>query len=240
MRKPLMVAGVATLALGTAGIAYAQNPAPAPTSTATVSPGKAGTKAKPKAVKFKLVVKNNLESKTTASQIAVTFPSTLKLSTKGLKQCTASDDAITQNGPDAACPGTKAGSGEAHAQLNPYSATPAPLIFKVTPLVGKNEVLYYLEQTNGAVHAVLHGKISGRKMTIAIPAFLQQPAPGTFSALSDLTATLSLHKGKNALVTSTGCSGGKHKVGVVVSYVPNPTAPATSTASAPAEAKCSK
>ena len=57
-----------------------------------MSPTKAGTKSKPKSEKLKLSVKNNAESKTTAAKITITFPSTLKISTKGLDQCTASDD----------------------------------------------------------------------------------------------------------------------------------------------------
>lgn len=240
MRKPFLVAGTATLVLGVAGIAFAQTPAPAPTSAVSISPSKAGTKSKPKAIKLKLSVKNNDESKTTASKIVVTLPSNVKLSTKGLNQCTASDDELLDKGPKTACKSSIAGSGEAHARLNPYSTSPAPINFKVTPLVGKNQLLFYLEQTNGGVKALLHGKISGKKMTIAINPELQQPAPGAYSALSDLTTTLSAKKGKNNLLVSTGCSGGAHKVGVQLTYVPNPTPPTQTTASAPAEAKCSK
>ena len=51
---------------------------------------------------------------------------------------------------------------------------------------------------------MLHGKISGSKLTIAITPELQQPAPGTFSALLDLTTELSKTKGSKALLTSDG------------------------------------
>jgi hypothetical protein len=235
LRKSLMVAGAATLALGTAGIAYAQTaPAPSIEATASVSPTKAGTKAKPKSEKFKLMVKNNPESKTTAAKITITYPSTIKVSTKGLDQCTASDDELIDN--VNTCRRSIAGTGTAHAVLNPFAATPGPLTFKVTPVVGKNEVLFVL---SGSADAVLHGKLRGRKMTIAITPQLQQPVPGTYSALQDLSTTLSKKKGKNALISSTGCKSKKHALGVEIGYVPNPNPPAASTAKDTVDVRCS-
>jgi hypothetical protein len=238
LRKTFIAAGAATLAVGVAGIAYAQNPAPKITVTAKVSPSKAGTAKKPKAVSVSVGVTNDPSSKTTAKQIQISFPSTLKLSTKGLKQCTKSDNDILA-GPTTACKGSIAGKGTASAILNPNSATPAPLNFKVTPIVGKNQLLFYLEQSGGAVKAVLHGKISGKKLTIAIPDFLQQPAPGTYSALNGLNTTLKLTKGKASLISSTGCKSKKQTIGVTVSYAPNPSPPAASSATNTADAKCS-
>jgi hypothetical protein len=239
LRKPLIAAGAAALAVATAGAAYAQGVAPAPTSTAKISPSKAGTKKKPKAISLTVAVKNNDESKTTAKAIVITLPSTIKFSTKGLKECKGSDQTLLAAGPLTKCKSSKAGSGNAHAFLNPYSATPAALDFKVTPLVGHNEVLYYLEQTNGGVKTLLHGKVKGSKMTIAITPELQQPAPGVYSALRDLTTTLKATKGKHSLLSSTGCKSKKQKIGIEVDYTPNPTAPLKSSATAPAEAACS-
>jgi len=239
LRKPLIAAGAAAIAVATAGVAYAQGVAPAPTSSASVSPSKAGTKSKPKAISLTVSVKNNDESKTTAKAIIITLPKTIKFSTKGLNECKKSDAALLQAGPLTACKSSKAGSGNAHAFLNPYSATPAPLNFKVTPLVGHNEVLYYLEQTNGGVKALLHGKVKGSKMTITITPELQQPAPNVYSALRDLTTTLKATKGKHTLLASTGCKSKKQHIGIEVDYAPNPTAPVKSSATAPADAKCS-
>ena len=107
------------------------------------------------------------------------------------------------------------------------------------PIVGKNELLFYLEQSPGAVKAILHGKISGKKLTITIPTFLQKPAQNTYSALNNLTTTLSMKKGSKALVTSVGCKSKKHEVGVTISYVPNPSPPVKSSASGTGDAKCS-
>lgn len=234
MRKSLLVAGTATLAIGLTGVAIAQTPAPSIESTASVSPSKAGTKSKPKAETLKLSVKNNAESKTTAAKITITFPSTLKISTKGLDQCTISDDDLIAT--PSKCSKAKAGKGTARAVLNPFAAAPGPLSFNVVPYVGKNEVLFLL---SGSADAVLHGKISGKKMSIIITPQLQQPVPGVFSALNDLGTTISKKKGKNSLITSVGCKSKKHTIGVAISYVGNPNPPAASSASKPADAKCS-
>jgi len=64
-------------------------------------------------------------------------------------------------------------------------------------------------------------------------------APGTFSALLDLTTELSKKKGTKALISSVGCKSKKHDIGVSVGYVPNPNPPAQSSASGTASAKCS-
>jgi len=229
-----MAAGAAALVFGTAGIANAQTPEPTIDVTASVSPTKAGTKSKPKSEKFTLAVKNDTNSKTTAKSIKVTFPSTLKLATKGLPQCTKSDDALIAD--VNACKSSIAGKGSAHALLNPFAPTPAPLSFKVVPVIGKNEMLFVL---SGSASAVLHGKISGRSMTIAITPTLQQPVPGTFSALVDLTTTISKSKGKSALVASNGCKSKKHAINVTVGYAANPSAPAKPSASGATDAKCS-
>jgi hypothetical protein len=237
LRKSFLVAGVAALTFGVTGVAQAQTPAPSITVTSSVSPSGAGTKSKPKNEKFKLKVVNNAESKTTASKIEVTLPSTLKLSTSGLTACKADEEALAQDVNE--CKSSIAGTGEANAVVNPFAATPAPLKFKVTPLVGNKELLFHLAQVGGPVRAVLHGKISGRKMTIEIPTFLQQPVTGTYSALQDLSTTLSKKKGSKYLFASTGCKSKAHKVGVKVSYVGNPNPPAATSASGSANAKCS-
>ncbi len=240
MRKSLMAAGTAVLALGAAGVAYAQNPAPSITGTASVSPSKAGTKSKPKNEKFTLSVKNADASKTTASSIKITFPSTLKLSTKGLPQCTKSDDDIVTQTPQKACKASIAGKGSANAVVDPQGNR-VPLKFIVTPLVGKNELLFHLAAQGAITNKyVLHGKIKGKTLTIVITPDVQQPLPNLYSALVDLTSTLSMKKGKNYLLSSTGCSGGKHKVPVTVGYAPNPVPPTANSASTTLKAKCSK
>jgi hypothetical protein len=233
LRKSFLVAGVATAVLGTAGIAYAQAPEPSIDVTAKVSPTKAGTKSKPKSEKFTLSVTNSAESKTTAQSVAIKFPSTLKLSTKGQTQCTKSDEEIIATLGDV-CKSAQAGTGSAHAVL---LSTGTVITFNVKAYVGKNELLFALSSTAG--NFVTHGKISGKKLTIIIGPKLQQPAPATYSALLDLKTSMSKKKGKKYLISSTGCKSKAHKIGVTESYAPNPAPPAKPSASSTADAKCS-
>ncbi len=92
---------------------------------------------------------------------------------------------------------------------------------------------------SGSAQAVLHGKISGSTMTIAITPELQQPAPGVFSALGDLSTKLGAKKGSASLVSAVGCKSKKHTINVTVGYANNPAAPPKPTASTTADAKCS-
>jgi hypothetical protein len=241
LRKSLIAAGAAALAIGGAGVAYAQNAAPTITVKTSVSPTKAGTKKKPGAEKFTIDVSNNVnESKATANTIKITFPSSLKLSTKGLPQCTKSDNALIQGGPSI-CKKSVAGSGTSDAVVNPYSPTPFSVTFKVTPIVGKNQMLYYLAKTSVTNPAVLHGKISGSTQTIKINPELQQPATGVFSAIVNLHTVISLKKGKHSLITSVKCPAGGHKITVTENFTPNPTPPAGSgTATGTGIAPCKK
>src|ERR1700759_3596900 len=102
------------LAIGGGGGRPAQNAAPSIVVNTSVSPTKAGTKKKPGAEKFTITVTNNVDqSKATANSIKITFPKTLKLSTKGLPQCTKTDEAIVNGGPSV-CKKSIAGSGTSH------------------------------------------------------------------------------------------------------------------------------
>ena len=247
MRKSLIAALTALTALALAAVAIAQTP-PSIDVTATASPSKAGTKKKPKSEKINLTINNNRDSKTSASKIEISFPKTLKLSTKGLKTCSVSK--LDSQG-KASCPkGSLAGLGTAEALLNPTSANPASLKFNVSTFVaGKNLLAFYLEQqgTDSGVQQALPAKITtvknkvyGQKLTINIPGNLQQPAPGVYSALIQIKNSLGLKSGSNALIKSIGCPKTReHPIGVKVTYVPNPNPPASSSASSVDGAPCS-
>lgn len=244
MRKSLIAAGAAMLVISGAGVAYAQSAAPTIDVKPSFSPSKAGSKHKPRAAKFTLTVTNNVtESHATASSIKITFPSTAKLSTKGLPQCRKTDQQIL-DAPKTACKKSLAGTGSSHVLLGP-DFNGAPITFAVTPIVGKNEMLYYVDSP--IAKAVLHGKLSGRTQTIRIPdgtrgdePNLQQPVQGLFAAIVDLKTTISLKKGKHSLITTTGCKGGSQNVKVTETFVPNPTPPASPTATAAGKATCKK
>ena len=53
-----------------------------------------------------------------------------------------------------------------------------------------------------------------------------------FSSLVDLNTTIKAKKGKNYLVSSTGCTKKKHNFGVKFNFKPNATYPATGSARA--------
>lgn len=247
MRKTLIAALTALTALALAAVALAQTP-PSIDVTATAAPSKAGTKTQPKSEKINLTINNNRESKTSASKIEISFPKTLKLSTKGLKTCSVSK--LDSQGKSTCPKGSLAGIGTAEALLNPTSPNPASLKFNVSTFVaGKNLLAFYLEQqgTDSGVQQALPAKITsvknkvyGQKLTINIPANLQQPAPGVYSALIQIKNSLGLKSGSNALVKSIGCPKTReHPIGVKVSYVPNPNPPAASSASSVDGAPCS-
>ena len=247
MRKSLVAALAAPTVLVMATVAFAQNPAPVVTVTGSVSPTKAGTKKKPKAETVKLFIQNSEESKSSAGRIEITFPKSLKIDTTGLPTCSV---AKLDGGGAPSCGKAKAGSGSAVANLNPNA--PSKLYFKSTPYVaGKNKLAFYLQQTNGengsvnpdgvaqALPATLKKSGSGQKLTINIPSNLQQPAPGTYSALVSITSSLGLKSGKHSLVKSIGCNKKQHKLGVAITYVDNPLPPAKRTVSDTDGAKCS-
>jgi hypothetical protein len=238
LRKYLIAAFAAVLSLALAGAAIAQSEDV--TSTTKLSPTKAGTKKKPKSVKITTFIQNNVPN-TTASKIEIDFPKNVKISGKGLTQCKLS--AIQANG-KSACPSkSKAGTGVSHAVVGPDRV---PLNFNVTAFVGGNNlVIFYIEQQGGTVTKALQGKISSasgkfkQKLVITIPPDLQQPAPGLYAALTDLKSTLSLKKGKNALISTIGCKSKKHTFGSKLTFAPNPAAPPKPSATGTSTVKCS-
>jgi hypothetical protein len=239
--RKFMIAAIAALAsIALASVVVAQTADVE--STTSVSPSKAGTKKKPKAVKVTTFVKNNVPN-TTASKIEIDFPSTVKISGKGLTKCDLSE--FSKPGADENCPAkSKAGTGISNAVVGPQRS---PLRFNVTAYVGGNNlVIFWIEQQGGSVTKALQGKISSasgkfkQKLVITIPPDLQQPAPGLYAALTDLKSTLSLKKGKNSLISTTGCKKKKHTFGSKLTFAPNPAAPPQPTATGTSTAKCSK
>ena len=242
MRKYLIAAFAVVLSLALAGAAIAQNEDV--TSTTKLSPTKAGTKKKPKAVKISTFIKNNVQG-TTASKIEIDFPSTVKISGKGLTKCAPSE--FSKPGGKANCPAkSKAGTGVSHAVLGGGGGTGTPLNFDVTAYVGGNNlVIFYIEQQGGTVTKALQGKISSasgkfkQKLVITIPPDLQQPATGVYGALTDLKSTLFNKKGKRSLISSVGCKKKKHTFGSKLTFAPNPAPPPKPSATGTSTAKCS-
>jgi hypothetical protein len=232
----------AMLSIAVAAVAVAQDPNTAPDVTATLAPSKAGTKKKPKNTSLKLFVKNN-KTDATVDTITVNLGKQIKLSGKGFKYCTA--ETLNTQG-KAACPaGSKAGSGKANAVVGPGKA---PVKFTVDAYVGaKNKVIFYTQQVApGTIRKGLVGTVSkasgkyGSKIVIKIDEDLQEPAPSVFSSLVDLQTTIKAKRGKNYLVSSTGCKSKKHNVGVKFDFNPNATFPATGSVSGETSSSCKK
>lgn len=218
MRKFLVAALAASIVVGGAGAALAQT-ATAPTLNVAVSPSKAGTKKKPKNTQIHLKVVNN-DPKKSLSSLTITIPKTLKLSGKGFKTCTKKF--LDANGP-AACPkAAKVGGGTSDALVGVNAASQAPLHFVVTAFVGgKTAINFYLHSTGTPVNVVAPGKVHGNKLTVTVPMQAQQPAPGVWAGLVSLETTLKGKAGKNVLVASTGCKGGKDKFSAALTFANN-------------------
>jgi hypothetical protein len=238
LRKYLIVALAAVLSIAVASVALAANAAP--DVTAKLTPGKAGTKKKPKNSKLRLFVKNN-QTDATVDTITVNIGKQVKLSGKGFKKCSA--NTLNTQG-KAACPaGSRVGGGTAHAVVGPGHA---PVGFTVDAYVAdKNTIIFYTQQeAPGTVRKALVGKVSkasgkfGSKLVITIDEDLQQPAPSVFSSLVDLRTTIGAKKGKNYLISSIGCKKKKHDFGVKFHFNPNSTFPATGTTEGTTKSTC--
>ena len=249
MRK-LLIGVAALVALAIPAIALAQT-VPTVTTDVKITPSKAGTTKKPAAAKFVFTVKNSPESKTTVKQIVLDLPKGVKLDGTKLDKCSA-DDLINQGA--RACPsGSKLGTGVSYAFL--VSPNPPPdcvgsggtasgcITFATNFYVGGSKALTValINRVTGDVVAVLTGKISnsGRRLTIDVPLSLQSPAPGSYSALSQLGGTFSRSKTvsgkKYSFVSTTSCpSSKKWVVKSKLVYAPNAAAapPAKSAADA--------
>jgi hypothetical protein len=254
-KSPLIALGVAaSLGLGVGGVAIAQdNTDPGHTLDITATPTKAGKKKKPKAITLGLGIQNNRDAKTTASRIEVLFPKQFKFNLKNFPVCTEETlDPSAGEGTSACDPKSKLGTGTAGAILNPRGANPQPLNFKNTFFVGdgRKQLNIYLEQTDGDIRKLLVGKIGkaggkyGQKLTIDIPEDLQQPLPGTYSALTDietkLKGTAGKGKKKHGFLNSTGCKGGRWEFMTRLTYVNNPDPPSATKSEADDAIPCKK
>jgi hypothetical protein len=217
VRKFLVAALAASIVMGGAGAALAQTTAPL--LKVSVSPTKAGTKKKPKNTRIHLTVVNN-DPKKSLSSVAITIPKTLKLSGKGFKRC--SELFLNSNGP-AACPkGSKIGGGSADALVGVNGPSQTPLHFVVTAFVGgKHAINFYLHSTGSPVNVVAPGKVKGHKLIVTVPQAAQQPVPGVWAGLVSLDTKLKGKAGKNLLVASTGCKGGKDKFAAALTFANN-------------------
>jgi hypothetical protein len=254
--KKYLVGGLAAVAMAAPAVALAQTPAPVVTASGKLSSSNAGTKAKPTGVKFTFKAVNSAESQTTVSRIILDMPAGVQLSGKNLDACTFAT--LSARGPAGCKSSSRLGTGVAYAFLV-NKANPAPdcvaaqgrlpgcLVFANQFFVGGPRLLsVWLQQTNGNVQQPLQGRISanGRKISIEIPKNLQQPAPGLYSALLELSGSWQRSKTvrgkKYSFVSTTGCTARKWAFRTTFEYVGNPQAPSVSSRSAENSQTCRK
>jgi hypothetical protein len=209
----------------------------------SVKPTKAGTKQKPANTSLKIDLSLD-KPLTTVQFIDLTLPKALKLSGKGLKKCNAA--LLAQQGPTA-CASAKAGpKGTANAVQQATGGPAVPLAFDVSPFVkDSDELIFYVATKEGTgvfVQSPITGKISdgGHKLRIEIPEALRQPG-GTDASLTGLSQVFKAGKGKNHLLSSTGCKGGKHPIAGKLTFATRiDQAAVPAPVSTKANAKCSK
>lgn len=217
MRKILIAAVAALTAVFMATGALAQSEEAA--MDISVSPKNAGTKKKPKNSELDLNIENFNTSRT-LSEIVVTTPKTLKLSTKGLTSC--SESTLSSQGLAGCKRSARVGKGTARALVGVNTGNPKPLTFKVTAVVtGSKGLGFFLEAQELPINVLAPGRISGRKLSIEVPQAAQQPAPGTYAGLVEIDTTLKAKKGKRKLLSSVGCKGGEHELKAVLTFVDN-------------------
>jgi hypothetical protein len=142
--------------------------------------------------------------------LTITLPSATKFNFKStaLKLCTANDTEIKGTG-GAVCPSkSKIGSGSAEANGAPVF----PLIPEnATAYAGNGNIIFLLAPKGPAGSVlVLHGVVSGNKVTTAVPVI---SAGGITIVITGLNLTVNkIGSGKTAFIAAGKCSGGKFKV----------------------------
>jgi hypothetical protein len=233
----LAAAAIAVAALGTAGVATAITGKQAIEAKATLT--KAGTKDKPRSVGF-LTVTTTLtpgpgEVGTFATSKAVLFfDKNIVFGGSKFGTCSASK-AATDNCPASA----RVGGGSANAQAT--IGGPEALTVKAWNGPGGNSLYLHVRGTTPLdIDGVLSGKLSnatgdyGKKLTVTIPANLQQPLPNVFGTLTKFVTRVGGSRNGTPYVGLKGCSGGKLKIKGTFTYTDGSTQTATNTF------KCSK
>ena len=237
MRKFTIAAGAAIIASLIAVPIASAFQAPEPELTMSVTPTKAGKKSKPKSSKLKLKIVNP-DPSLTASRLVITMPSTVKLNTRGFAECDA--DELEAEGTSACPSASKIGSGVAHARSGVNTATPTPLTFDLTAfIIGNKKLGFFIEQQGGAIRTLAEATIKSRKLDISIPQLAQEFPTGTFNGLVDIQTSITKKRGRNALVTTTGCKQRKHTFGLEITYIANPLPENAGTAETTDDARCS-
>ena len=210
MKKFAIPALAATAALGIAGTAVAVDGKQF--LKVSVSPSKAGTKAKPANVKIKVdtgVVPAATDKAFATTKTVLFFDKNLVFNNGKFPTCTQT----TVQRAEGDCPtGSKVGSGSAQGKALGQTQN-----LKVSAFNGPNNQLL-LHVTGSAplqIDSVIVAKLSkgsgkyGSKLTVPIPKNLQEPVPGVFATLTSFVTSVKGTAKGVPYVGLKGCTGGK-------------------------------
>jgi hypothetical protein len=235
MRK-LAILPAALAALGVAAIpAFAVNADQG--LSVSVSPSKAGTKAKPKGVRLKVTTTTTPKDTTPFATTSATifFDRNLQFYGKSFKSCSQAQVQQDQT----RCPaGSKVGTGS--AQGIALGATENLTITAFNGPSGNKIELHVVGQQPLMIDSVIEGSLRtssgayGHKLVVPIPQGLQQPAPNVYATLTQFVTAVGSatvkSKGK-PYVGLTGCTGGKLRFRGDFTYTDGTSKTATAVAS---------
>lgn len=195
----------------------------------SVSPSKAGTVAKPKAVTLKIstpAVPSPTAAPYATRKAVITFDRNVKFNNGKFPTCSAAT--IATKG-DAGCPaGSKVGTGNAVAQGVGTDAAGQPQKVAVEQKLGitifngaRGGLFLHLKGGTLGIDATMIGSLRGRVLTVTIPDNLQQPVPGVFAELTEFNTTVKATYKKLPFATLTGCTARKLTTSGTFSYTDN-------------------
>jgi hypothetical protein len=233
MRKLMLATAVVLVAaLGVASVATAINGTQA--ISVKVTQSKAGTKLKPKSVGNLTVLTTTTPAATdppfATSKAVIYFDKNLVFGGKKFKSCTTTASATI----DTACAKAKVGSG---AATGVALGQTEQLTVKAYNGPGGNKVYLHVVgatplQIDGVINASLSNATGqfGKKLTVPIPANLQQPLAGVFATLTSFSTKVGGTSKGTPYVGLKGCTGGKLHFKGVFTYTDGTSKTATSTA----------
>jgi hypothetical protein len=222
VRKSVIGALIAVLALAFASMAYAQKGDPANTTNqlkVTVSPSKAGTKKKPKGVALNLGItggtKNGTGQPATSTSLNTTLPAGFKINSGAWPKKSRCNLATmrAQKSPNSCPKSSKVASGSSIAKANGGAFVET---LKVSGYALTNgNIGFYLHGTPVALNKTLEGKVvkGGRGLNVVIDPDVQQPVPGFYTGITKLQLNLkgsaSVKGKKIGIAQTTSCPKSK-------------------------------
>ena len=220
MRKTLVVALAAVLCLSLVATALAQRGDPNNTTnklTVKVTPNKAGTKKKPKAVAFNLGIaggtKDGKGQPASSTSLNTTFPSGFKINSKSWATKSRCNLATmrAQKSPNSCPKGSKVGSGVSVAKAGSLTETIQVTAYALT----NGNIGFYLLGNPVPLNKTLEGKVvkNGRGLNVVIDPDVYQPVPGLYTGITKLEVKFkasSTSKGKKiGIIQTTKCPKSK-------------------------------